>query len=70
MPHKTSCHLGHPLKRRRAPNEYECDVCDKDVSTGKRLTEKHEAMVESFLASAVGELEGSVVPAKTGICSA
>ena len=26
MPHKISCHLGHLLKRRRAPNEYECDV--------------------------------------------
>ena len=30
--HKISCHLGHPLKRRRAPSEYECDVCDKDIS--------------------------------------
>ena len=37
MPHKISCHLGHPLKRRRAPNEYECDVCDKDIFTGKRF---------------------------------
>ena len=37
MHHKISCHLGHHLKRRRAPNEYECDVCDKDVSTSKRF---------------------------------
>ena len=29
MHQKISCHLGHLLKRRRAPNEYECDVCDR-----------------------------------------
>ena len=137
MHHKISCHLGHPLKRRRAPNEYECDVCDKDISTGKRffdcrkcnysvclmcettaaaeepseadveelfnvfceihttpvraaqhtlvrcdicgellsglvlfhMTKKHEAMVESFLTSAVEELEGSVLPAEMGMLS-
>ena len=33
------------------------------------MTEKHEAMVESFLASAVEELEGGVVPAEMGILS-
>lgn len=137
MPQKISCPQGHPLKRRKAPNEYECDVCNKDISTGKRffdcrkcdysvcqkcektasaeeplevdveelvdvfcdmhttpvraaqrmqvrcnicgellsgdvpihMTEKHEAMVESFLTSAVEELEGGVVPDEMGMFS-
>eukprot|EP00928_Gymnodinium_smaydae_P095348 TRINITY_DN818_c0_g1_i1.p1 TRINITY_DN818_c0_g1~~TRINITY_DN818_c0_g1_i1.p1 ORF type:complete len:372 (+),score=98.96 TRINITY_DN818_c0_g1_i1:114-1229(+) len=31
------CPKGHPLKRRKADSEYECDVCSKDIAVGKRM---------------------------------
>jgi hypothetical protein len=35
---KIACPQGHDLKRRKAEAaEYECDVCQKDISTGKRF---------------------------------
>ena len=48
-----------------------CDICGELLSglVLFHMTEKHEAMVESFLASAVEELEGGVVPAEMGILS-
>ena len=48
-----------------------CDICGELLSglVLFHMTEKHEAMVESFLTSAVEELEGSVVPAEMGMLS-
>merc|ERR1719335_1400758 len=31
------CPKGHDLKRRKADAEYACDVCEKDIATGKRF---------------------------------
>jgi len=31
------CDAGHPLKRRKADEEYECDVCKHDIAVGKRF---------------------------------
>ena len=46
-----------------------CDICGELLSglVLFHMTHKHEAMVESFLTSAVEELEGSVVPAEMGM---
>ena len=48
-----------------------CDICGELLSglVLFHMTEKHEAMVESFLTSAVEELEGSVLPAEMGMLS-
>ena len=48
-----------------------CDICGELLSglVLFHMTEKHEAMVEIFLTSAVGEPEGSVVPAEMGMLS-
>jgi len=32
-----TCEEGHPLKRRKADEVYECDVCNCDILVGKRL---------------------------------
>lgn len=32
-----TCPKGHPLKRRKADAEYECDVCSCDIAEGKRF---------------------------------
>ena len=48
-----------------------CDICGELLSGLFlfHMTEKHGAMVESFLTSAVEELEGSVIPAEMGMLS-
>lgn len=34
---EVECPQGHPLKKRKAPSGYECDVCNSDIMEGRRF---------------------------------
>ena len=65
------CEIHTTPVRAAQHTQVRCDICGELLSglVLCHMTEKHEAMVESFLTSAVEELEGSVLPAEMGMLS-